>query len=160
MLTLQQCAQRAATRKNNRLKRDFPLLAEQWLTTPEAEAVRIAKQRSAAQEHLARLAQADIEQWRLGEEWRELALTLLPAEKWQFHTRLWEKTFPHAQPETHGSHLADWWWQALKGTTWAFEHCPNQARHGDPTWWEPHWHFLHERFVDTVECPTCGMPRG
>ena len=158
MLTLEQCARRAATRKNNKLKKTLPLLAEQWATTPEVEAERIVRQRAAAQEHLARLAQFTAEQRRIGEQRRLIAAKILAPEKWQHHADLWKRTHPYASPETHGFHLADWWWQALKGTAWAFAQCPNQARHSDPTWWEPHWHFLLEKFVDTVECPTCGMP--
>lgn len=159
MLTLQQCGQRAATRKNNRLKRDYPLLADQWTTTPAAEVERITRQHAAAAAHLERLAEANRVQWREGEELRALAGEILPAEKWQHYADLWERTYLYAKPETHGAHLADWWWYALKGTSWAFEHCPNQARHSDPAWWEPHWHFLHECFVETLVCPTCGMPR-
>jgi hypothetical protein len=159
MLTLEQCARRAATRRNNKLKNKLPLLAEQWATTPEVEAERVVRQRAAAQEHLARLAQSDAEEWHIGEQRRLIAAKILAPEKWQHHADLWERTHPYAKPETHGFHLADWWWQALKGTSWAFQHCPNRTRHGDPTWWEPHWHFLLEQFVDTVECPTCGMPR-
>jgi len=158
MLTLEQCARRAATRRNNQLKKTLPLLAEQWATTPEMEAERIAYQRAAAQDHLARMAEADRAQWHVGEERRAIAAEILAPEKWQFHEELWKRTYLYAKPETHGFDLANWWWQALKGTTWAFEHCPNQARHGDPTWWQPHWHFLREQFVDTIECPTCGMP--
>ncbi len=159
MLTLQQCGQRAATRKNNRLKRTLPLLADQWSTTPAAEVARITRQRAAAAAHLARLAEADRVRWHEGEERRAIATEILPPEKWQHHADLWEKFHPCAKPETHGAHLADWWWHALKGTPWASEHCPNRARHGDPAWWEPRWHFLHESFVETLACPTCGMPR-
>jgi hypothetical protein len=158
MLTLQQCGQRAATRKNNRLKRTLPLLADQWSTTPEAEVVRIAQQRAAAQAHLTRLAEADAQQWRVGEERRAIAAEVLPAEAWQHYADLWKKTYPGATPETQGAQLADWWWQALRSTSWAFEHCPNQARHDDPAWWTPRWHFLRESFVETLACPTCGMP--
>ena len=159
MLTLQQCGQRAATRKNNRLKRTLPLLADQWATTPAAEVERIIRQRAAAAAHLARLAEADRAQWCKGEELRVIAAEILPPEKWQYHADLWEKFHPRAKPEIHGAHLADWWWQALKGTSWAFEHCPNQARHSNPAWWKPRWHFLYESFVETLACPTCGMPR-
>jgi len=159
MLTLQQCGQRAATRKNNRLKRMLPLLADQWSTTPEAEVARITQQRAAAEAHLERLAQTTCAQWHTGEERRAVAREILPVEAWQRYADLWEKTYPGATPETHGAHLSDWWWQALRSTPWAFEHCPNRERHGDPAWWAPRWHFLRESFVETLACPTCGMPR-
>jgi len=159
MLTLQQHGQRAATRKNNRLKRDYPLLADQWATTPAAEMARITRQRAAAAAHLARLAEADCVQWREGEELRAIAERILPPEKWQHYANLWERTYLYAKPDTHGAHLADWWWQALKGTSWAFEHCPHQTRHSDPAWWKPRWHFLYESFVEMLACPTCGMAR-
>jgi len=158
MLTLEQCASRAAKRKNNKLERTLPLLAEQWATTPEAEMERIVRQRTAAQEHLKRMAEANVEQWHVGEQRRQIAAEILPAETWQHWASLWERTYPYAKPESDGYHLADWWWEALRGTSWAFENCPNLLRHCDPTWWQPHWHFLLEQFVDTVECPACGMP--
>lgn len=156
---LQRAARSAATRRNNKLQRDLPLLADLWATTPEAEAERITRQRIAAQECFARLAAAEVERWGVGMERREIARTVLSAERWQDYDKLFHKIFPYAKPETDGARLADWWWYILKGTPYAFGHCPHRELHYDESWWESHWDFLLGQFVDTVICPTCGMPR-
>ena len=112
-LTLEQRAKRAAKRRNSKVRRKYPLFAEQWLTTPEHEMDRLRRQEAAAERMLASLREAERAAWQRGMRYRELAREMLVPEVWKHWERLWHKVRPHARPEVNGFHLADWWRWAL-----------------------------------------------
>lgn len=160
IVDIDKLAEMAARKKNRKIAERYPMFAEQFATTPEAEKERIILQREQAEKHLEALRKSDVEAWERGMMYRSVAREILPAEEWERHEKIWERWHPDATPEYNGCHLADFWWGALFGSEYAFEHCPNREMHDDPSWCrQPHWNYMANEFVETTECPTCGMKR-
>lgn len=158
-MEIEKVAARAAKRKNNKIAKRYPLFADQFAVTAEAEKERILRQRERAEVWKGRMAERSRKKWDEGLRMREAARQELGEEAFQRREELWMRWFGNAEPRYDGYRLVDFWWQALRGTAWAAENCPNKEKHGDPKWWEPHFNFLLGRYVETTECPTCGLER-
>ncbi len=160
-LTLEQRARRATTRRNNEIKKRYPLFAVEFATTPEAEAARLVKQGMQAEARFAEMRIFESGKWGQGARYRHVAKQLLTAERFsEVDSRFW-KIYQMAREkvEWYGYRFADWWWIALRGYQWAFDNCPNREYHNEPLWWYPQWDFLQSAFVEPMKCPTCWMPR-
>ena len=158
-MDIDKVAQRAAKRKNNKIAKRYPLFAEQFATTTEQEKERIIRQRARAEVASRRLKESSCVKWKQGVLLREIARRLLTAETFKEHDSIWEKFHKDRVPEYDGHILANFWFNALKGTDWAAENCPNKNRHNDPDWWRPYFHNVYQKFMETTECPTCGMKK-
>ncbi len=159
-LTLEQRAQRAAARKNNRIARRYPLFARQLSTTPAIEAARLRRNDAWYASVVARRGQQEAMFWARGTRLREVARHLCAVHFAACDARFW-RMYPGARRHAwqYGHRWADWWWQLLKGSQWAFDHCPHAALHQQAWWWRPHYNFASGALVETTHCPTCGMPR-
>ena len=160
-LTVEQRARRAVTRRNNKIAERYPLFAEQFATTYDDELARLRAQDTANKVYFAKMQVAEAQAWARGARRRRVAKRLLPREQFiELDAKFWH-TYPLAREKAQwfGAKFADWWWQALRGTPWAFEHCPNARYHNQPGWWMPRYNYLHKVFVTPIRCPTCGIPR-
>lgn len=158
-MDLDKLAQRAAKRKNNKIQKKYPLFANVFSTTPEEEKKRILRQREQAENHIEEMRKNSLKAWKRGEELKKIAQETLDLSVFQERENFWNRVYKNRVPEYDGADLADFWWSALKGTPYAFEHCPNKQRHTDPRWWGPQWNYLLETFVETEVCPTCHIPK-
>ena len=158
-MEIEKVAARAAKRKNNKMAKRYPLFAELFATTAETEKERILRQRERAEIWKNKMAELSRKKWKEGLWLKEIARENIPEHIFRKQEEFWEKTFENCDAEHDGHRLADYWWTALKGTKWAEENCPNNGRHSDPSWWKPYFNFLLEKYVETMECPTCGMER-
>jgi hypothetical protein len=158
-MDIDKVAQRAAKRKNNKIAKRYPLFADQFATTPEAEKERILRQRARAEVAIHQSKERSWEKWKEGIRLREIARRLLSDDAFKEQDSLWQRFHKYRVPEYDGHILADFWFNALKGTDWAIENCPNRNRHNDPDWWRPRFHNVYQKFVETTECPTCGMKK-
>jgi len=156
-MTIEQIAQRAAKKKNRKIAERYPMFADVFATTPTAEKERIEKQHWQAERWIVWMRENSRRMWRKGMALKEVARDVLAEDEWNARERLWKRWHEDATDIYDGDHLTDFWWQSLKGTEWAFTHCPNADKHSLEDWWQPHWDFLRNDFVETVECPTCGM---
>lgn len=157
-LTIDQLAKRSATKKNNRLRKKYPLLADQFAVTVEQEKERILKQRESAHKKFDDDTKKSIAMWNDGLKLREIAKKLLPREKFAERERVWQRWYGNRVPEHDGHRLKDFWWTSLHGTEYAFDHCPYKDRHSDPEWWIG-YHVTFLARAEFAHCPTCGMPR-
>jgi hypothetical protein len=152
-------AKRAAKRRNKKIAQRFPLFADQFATNPGAEKIRLEKLEVDVKAHFQRQDDSGRSRWLEGLKLRDIARQLLPDELWKSKENTWNRWHGNAKPEHDGHRIFDYWWQTLKGTSFAFQNCPHAARHGDPVWWEPRWNFLERDWVETGACPSCGLPR-
>jgi hypothetical protein len=113
-LTLDQRARRAATRKNNQIAGRYPLFADEFATTVEAERERILRQEAQGKRVIERLAQLGLAQWEKGQEMRRIAQQLLPADVFAAKDAHFQQWHGHKLPEWAGGFLADLWWCALR----------------------------------------------
>ena len=150
----EQLAARAANRKNRKLQNDCPLFWEHFATTPDQELERVKRQHAEAEQREQRMRERSREVYAKGVEYREAARTFLTEEAYLHAERAWLRRFPEPDPDSQGWDLADHWWNALKGTEYAKERCPNVHMHAKG--FPPQYNHLLQRFVSTTRCPTCG----
>jgi len=155
-MDINKIAERAAKRKNKKIAERYPLFPDHFATTAEAEKARILRQRIEADEWLAKLKRLSLEAWERGKQYREVAKRLLPRDEFERLDQKWSRLFGNRDPEWDGALLSDFWFEAIYGTEWAFEHCPNKRWHNNPVWYLPRWNFLLGRWIKTECCPTCG----
>ena len=113
-LTLDQRARRAATRKNNQIARRYPLFADEFATTVEAERERILRQQEQGKRVIERLAQLGLAQWEKGQEMRRVAQQCVPADVFAAKDAHFQRWHGHKLPEWAGGFLADLWWCTLR----------------------------------------------
>ena len=113
-LTLDQRARRAATRKNNQIAARYPLFADEFATTVDAERERILRQQEQGRRVIERLAQLGRAQWDKGQEMRRVAQELVPADVFAAKDAHFQRWHSHKPPEQAGGNLADIWWCVLR----------------------------------------------
>jgi hypothetical protein len=148
-LTLDQRARRAATRKNNQIARRYPLFADEFATTVEAERERILRQEEQGKRVIARLEKLGLEHWAKGQQLRRVAQLHVPAGVFAERDASFEHIYGHKAPEWAGTNLADFWWQVLRNHAPADikrQHCPHADHHHDLRYWP------------NGPCPACGIP--
>lgn len=146
-MDIEKLAERAAKRKNKKIAERYPLFADQFATTPEAEKQRILRQYAEAELYLDKLKRLSLEAWQRGEKYRDVAMTILPHDEFERIEQKWHRLFGNRVPEWDGAYYSDFWWHALYGTNWAFENCPHKMHHDRPELW----------VADKDRCPTCGF---
>lgn len=117
-VNIDQLAHRAAARRNNKLRREYPLLAQllqeegqlsTWLTTPEEQRARIERQHRQADEMLAHLD--NLNEWfkRQALEIRSIvAQHVTPAQIAE-----WEEYAYHTYPSGDAVYLKEFWFAKL-----------------------------------------------
>jgi len=130
-LTLEQRARRAATRRNNKIRKRYPLFAEHFATTPEREAERLRRQDEAIDRYFTRLRAGRQAAYERGLWLRETARELLPADVWQERDAVYQSIYGHRPHDLQGHELSDWWWCLLRdyASDWAHAHCPIRHQH-------------------------------
>ena len=148
-LTLDQRAQRAANRKNNRIAKRYPLFADEFATTVDAERERILRQQARARRTLEHLAELGLAAWEEGQQRRQVALVCSPADVVAERDATFQSIYGARPREQAGSSLADFWWQVLRNHASADirqAHCPHADHHHDLRYWP------------NSPCPACGIP--
>jgi len=151
-LTDDQLAQRAATKRNNRLRKSMPLFAELltetgsmagWLTTPDAQKDRIRRQHGEFQEHWKKLEQVYFGFKERGDRRRAIVAKHVDADTLDALDKYYQRLFGNLDSQ----YWADYWWEKLVKYVPAVaqKQCPNMKLHSSFSNW-------HE------ECPTCGKP--
>lgn len=112
-LTLDQRAQRATTRKNKLIAKRYPLFADEFATTVDAERERILRQEEQGKQLIERLAQLGLAQWEKGQEMRRVAQELVPADMFAAKDAHFQRWHGHKLREWAGGYLADLWWCVL-----------------------------------------------
>jgi hypothetical protein len=147
-----QLAKRAATKRNNRLRKSMPLFADllieggamvNWLTSPEEQAERIRRQHEEFQKIWARWEKGDEEFKARGDARRAIVAQHLDAEALARLDQHYIKILGQYGPE----YWADYWWGMLVQYVSQIAHkrCPNMNLHGKFS----RWHKC---------CPTCNKP--
>lgn len=151
-LTKAQLAHRAATKRNNHLRKSMPLFAglltetgpmADWLTTADEQDQRIQKQRKEFEAYWARLGSGEHDFKDKGDEYREILERHVSAE---LLTSLYAY-FVRVLSNHGAAFWADYWWGKLVEYVpqVAHERCPNKQMHDQVSRWNDH-------------CPTCGKP--
>jgi len=151
-LTEFQLARRAATKRNNRLRKSMPLFADllveggalaDWLTSPEEQGQRIRRQHEEFQKIWARWEKGDEEFKARGDARRAIVAQHLDAEALAGLDQHYIKILGQYGPE----YWADYWWGMLVQYVPQIAHkrCPNMNLHSEFSRW-------HE------SCPTCSKP--
>lgn len=145
-LTLERRVTRAVKRRNRQIVERWPLFADQFATTPEAERERLARIAISNAAYFERLRAGEEAAWQRGCERREVAQKLLPAAMFQELEVRFQRCFGHWSVRQQAYYLADWWWRALRdhAPEWAQAHCPRAEDHEE-------WHRLRQK------CPVCGL---
>jgi len=142
-MELDKLARIRAKQRNNKIAKKYPLFADQFATTVEKEKERIACQHAQAEKWIEKERKISMSDWERGMKLREVARQLLSEEKFAERERSWQRWFDYAKPEYDGHKLVTHWWNALRGTEYAFENCPHKDRHYDPEWWRPREHLSY-----------------
>jgi len=147
-----QLAKRAATKRNNRLRKSMPLFADllieggamaNWLTSPEEQGERIRRQHEEFKKIWAKWEE-DEKEFRLrGDERRVIIALHVDAETLAGLDQHYRKILGQYGPE----YWADYWWGMLVQYVPQIAHkrCPNMNLHSEFSRW-------HE------SCPTCSKP--
>jgi hypothetical protein len=147
-LTLDQRAQRAAKRRNRQIAARYPLFADEFATTVDAERQRILRQQEQGKRVIERLAELNLAAWTEGQQLRQVALTCVPADVFAERDATFQKIHGHRPREQIGSNFADFWWQVLRNHAPADIKqacCPHAGHHHDLRYWS------------NSPCPACGM---
>lgn len=149
-LSLDQLARRAASKRNNRLRKELPLFAAlltengpmaDWLTSSTEQKDRITRQHDDARKFFIRMDMLESEFQRRGDERRAIVAQHVNSEFLAVLDEHFQKTFGHL-----GSHYwADYWWQK------EVEFAPEEAQANCPN-----GHMLEEFSRWHRNCPTCG----
>jgi hypothetical protein len=122
-LTIDQRAQRAAKRRNRQIAARYPLFADEFATTVDAERLRILRQEEQGKRMIERLAQLGLAQWEKGQEMRRVAQELVPTDVFAAKDAHFQRWHGHKPPEWAGGFLADLWWCVLR------DYAPDAAEH-------------------------------
>jgi hypothetical protein len=151
-LTDDQLAKRAATKRNNRLRKSMPLFAPllteagpmaDWLTTPGVQKERIQQQHAEFKKTWERWEKGDAEFKARGDERRAILAKHIEAETLVGLDQHYIKLFANYEP----AFWADYWWGKL------VEHVPEIAQARCPN------KHLHNEFSRSHDCcPTCSKP--
>jgi len=151
-LTLDQLAKRAASKRNNRLRKEMPLFAAllteagpmaSWLTSPAEQKERIKRQHHDARKIFERLDELDSQFKRRGDERRAIVAQHIDPVTLSILDAHYQKTFGHLGPH----YWADYWWHK------EVEFAPEEAKANCPN------SHIHEGFSHRHRnCPTCGAP--
>ena len=153
-LTLEERARRNAKRLNNKEKKRHPLFADQFATTPEQQAVRLADLDKKTTANLSQEEDRNRKQWEKGDLRRaELVQLITPEQLAECDTK-WNRAFgptglsPHVWGGYGSEYWLNHWWQCAKqyAPAWAQEHCLNIQFHD--------WALYQKE----GKCPTCYKP--
>lgn len=147
-LTIEQRAQRAAKRINNKLAKTHPLFTEQFAVSVESQVERLTRLDAGAEKAFEFMRQNSCKAWERGLRLRAVIADLAPNdfdEYEQRYQRIYGTRGKYSEPEYAGANLADWWWQAVKVLVpvWAQANCPNGQFH--------EWKI----YKQSGKCPTC-----
>ncbi len=137
-------AERAAKRRNKKIAQRYPLFAEQFATTVEAERKRLAEWQKEIDLSDRRRLEFNGAMRQRGDEWRLVVAGVVSAEEIATLDEKYERAFGRYD----ASYYPEFWWQQVKqhAPSYAHAHCPN-LRYHDVRYWGSDGH-----------CCTCGAP--
>lgn len=142
-LTLEQRARRNTTRKNNRIKRLFPMLAEQMLLSIDDERARLLEQLERFENiYKPRLRSLNKELWKKAFRHRVAVLGRVPKDQLREYDAKWASCSLPIKPE----YYTHYWWTLARvhNQPYCDANCPHIARH----------ELLFGKYGE--QCPVCG----
>jgi len=119
-MSLEEVGRRAATKRNNRARREMPLLAatgtipDEMLTTPEAEQTRIIRQREQWDLHRQWMGKKDVEMDERARRMREVMMGLVDEVKFEEMDRKFRRLVEHWGAFKSAAYRADYWWTLMR----------------------------------------------
>lgn len=126
---------RAVKRRNRKIAARYPMFADQFATTPEAERDRLASIFAESQRSAAEHARFWEEMWAEGEELRGIVAAAVDEGTLKALDDRYQRALGHITVG-QGTFYADYWWHQVReyAPEWAQKHCPNKKYHKARVW--------------------------